>query len=591
LFERAFADAKAQADFIGSALVVEVQSATGRLESFDDLLGQWSDALIARCIESQVDLAIGANFAHESFSALTDDHRRGKFAAVEQSQVRVINNCGVSQRTLAHHQQSHSIARGIASRFFVDMIDNPCARNHAIGVGIDAHDHDHSIARIERFRLLGIWQQEILGESPIEKRTHARMHMFYGEKSKLPQHRIGLLGGCHKTIFRVAIEKNIKRSIHLDIAGHISTGQKNFAQIAAVEIEPRLCFACDIQKISLANFRHDQRVGERSVSRRLSPEMRRDLASAGGKTPSSPLPVRDGVGASCTVLSEGPWKTILESLCARFPAIAQAEWRRRMVGGEVVDEFGKRVSESRLHTANLRVFYYRSVDDEPRIPFDEVVLFQDEHLVVADKPHFLPVTPAGRFVRETLLARLKKRLGIDTLVPIHRIDRGTAGVVLFSTQANERDAYQSLFRSRRVVKSYESIGAFNPTLILPTTYESRLVADSHFTRMAEEAGEANSTTHIQLIEVRGKCAHYRLSPVTGRKHQLRVHCAALGIAICNDPIYPVLQPEPNADVPEDFSRPLQLLARHVEFVDPITSKLCRFESQFRLDWQAAVQLP
>lgn len=257
--------------------------------------------------------------------------------------------------------------------------------------------------------------------------------------------------------------------------------------------------------------------------------------------------------------------------------------------GEVVDEHGEQVNETRLHTAKLRVFYYRSVEDEPRIPFDEVVLFQDEHLVVADKPHFLPVIPAGRFVQETLLVRLKRRLGIDSLVPIHRIDRGTAGVVIFSTQANERNAYQSLFRSRRVIKSYESIGEFNPNLMLPTTYESRLVPDSHFMRTTQVAGEANSKTHVELIEVRDNSAHYRLTPVTGRKHQLRVHTAALGIAIRNDPMYPVLQPERDADMPEDFSRPLQLLARQVEFFDPITSKPRAFESGFRLDWQAVGQ--
>ncbi len=298
----------------------------------------------------------------------------------------------------------------------------------------------------------------------------------------------------------------------------------------------------------------------------------------------SPPPTRDGVGPSSTVLSDGSWTTIAECLAEKFPAIGIEQWHKRMEQGEVVDEFGATVTLATPHRANLRVFYYRTIEKEPRIPFDEAIIFQDDHLVVADKPHFLPVIPSGRFLQETLLVRLKKRTEIDTLVPIHRIDSGTAGVVVFSVGESERDAYQSLFRTREVEKVYESIGHVNPSLTFPRTYSSRLVADDHFMRMREVPGDPNSTTHIEMIESRADVSHYRLRPISGRKHQLRVHSAALGIAIVNDPMYPDMLAEPKGEALEDFSRPLQLLAREISFRDPITGDARKFESRRRLDW-------
>lgn len=298
-----------------------------------------------------------------------------------------------------------------------------------------------------------------------------------------------------------------------------------------------------------------------------------------------PLPTRDGVGPSRTVLPAGAWKTITECLAAQFPGVAASEWQRRISCGEVVDEHGVPVTEHRSHEANLGIFYYRSIEVEDRIPFEERVLFQDDHLVVADKPHFLPVIPSGRFVQETLLVRLKKRLGIDTLVPIHRIDSGTAGVVVFCVHESQRDAYQALFRQRDVEKCYEAVASVNASLQFPMTYESRLIQDEHFMRMREVtgAGTPNSRTHLELIETRGEYARYRLRPVTGRKHQLRVHCAALGIPILNDPMYPDMQPKPADDAPRDYSKPLQLLARSVEFRDPITDAARKFVSERTLE--------
>ena len=246
----------------------------------------------------------------------------------------------------------------------------------------------------------------------------------------------------------------------------------------------------------------------------------------------------------------------------------------------VVDEYGELVTPERPYPGHMRIYYYRAVDEEERIPFDETVLYQDAHLVVADKPHFLPVTPSGHYLQETLLVRLKKRLGIDTLIPIHRIDRETAGLVLFSVQPGERDAYQRLFRDHLVTKHYEAIAPWRGDLTWPMTRKSRIVEDEPFFRQREAEGTPNSETRINLMEVKGSHARYSLSPVTGKKHQLRVHMNALGLPILNDRMYP-----PVANTPDDdYSMPLQLLAKSIAFDDPVTGQKRYFESQLALNF-------
>ena len=279
-----------------------------------------------------------------------------------------------------------------------------------------------------------------------------------------------------------------------------------------------------------------------------------------------------------------PAGTIAHFLAQQFTAISAHEWSQRIAAGNVVDEHGVAVTPTRAFEAGLRIYYYRALETEPHIPFDEVILFQDEQLVVVDKPHFLPVIPSGRYLQETLLVRLKRKLGIDTLVPIHRIDRGTAGVIVFSVQESTRGKYQQLFATRDVRKTYEAIAPINHSFDFPLTHASCLAPDEHFMRMKEITGEANSQTHFEIIrELTPTLALYRLRPITGRKHQLRVHCAALEIPIVNDPMYPTFLPEPARDAPEDFSKPLQLLARAVEFTDPITSAARTFTSARQLE--------
>ena len=286
------------------------------------------------------------------------------------------------------------------------------------------------------------------------------------------------------------------------------------------------------------------------------------------------LPTRDGVGASCVSLPDGPWATITDFLVQRFAHQPREVWLQRIGNGEVVDEYGAAVTARRPYQSHIRVFYYRGLVEEPRIPFEEVLLFRDEHLAVVDKPHFLPVVPSGRYLQETVLVRLKRKLGLDTVVPIHRIDRDTAGIVMFSLQPETRGIYHALFRKHAVHKTYEAIAPWRADLQFPLTRESRLKPAPHFMQQQEVPGAANTTTHIRLLEIQGALARYELRPVTGHRHQLRVHMAALGLPIVGDGIYPELSPEG----PPDYDRPLQLLARSLTFRDPITGAPRRFDS-------------
>ncbi len=289
-------------------------------------------------------------------------------------------------------------------------------------------------------------------------------------------------------------------------------------------------------------------------------------------------PSRDGVGPSCVGLPPGPWHTMLDFFAERFPSISSTLWQQRMEQGLVIDERGAKVTPDSPYLAHQRAFYYRAVVAEPRIPFDETVIYQDEHLVVADKPHFLPVVPSGNYLNETLLLRLRQKLGLAALVPIHRIDRDTAGLVLFSVQPASRAAYSALFAERQVKKTYEAIAPWRGELNFPMTRKSRMVEAGHFMLQHEVSGEANSITHIDVLEVHGDLARYALSPVTGKRHQLRVHMAALGLPIVGDGLYPTLTPEGQVD----YDRPLQLLARSIEFVDPVSGQRRHFESARRL---------
>jgi tRNA pseudouridine32 synthase / 23S rRNA pseudouridine746 synthase len=281
-------------------------------------------------------------------------------------------------------------------------------------------------------------------------------------------------------------------------------------------------------------------------------------------------------------LPQGNWATVLDCLCAHFASISREVWLDRMARGRVLAADGQPIGPEQAYKVGLRVQYFREVAKEVEVPFVETILYADEHLVVADKPHFLPVTPSGSYVEQTLLARLTRRLGNPQLVPIHRIDRLTAGLVMFSANAQTRDAYQALFRDRCITKCYEAIAPALPQLQFPRVHSSRMVAAEPFFLMREAAGTANSETRIELREQRGDFCRYALYPVTGKKHQLRVHMAALGAGICNDPFYPQLSAA--VDAVDDYRLPLKLLAQSLAFIDPLTGAPRRFESQLNLSW-------
>lgn len=293
-----------------------------------------------------------------------------------------------------------------------------------------------------------------------------------------------------------------------------------------------------------------------------------------------PLPIRDGVAPSYLWITEDRVGGMLRFLEERFADIAGPSWLDRMARGDVVDANGEVLGPDSQVRQGMRIWYYRELDEETPIPFEEEILFQDEHLLVVDKPHFVPMIPTGRFLRETLLVRLKRKLALPHLTPIHRLDRETAGVVIFSHNLATRGTYQSMFQKRSIRKVYEALAPMLDGREFPFTYRSRMVDGDKFFVMKEEAGEPNSETRIELIEQRDALAHYRLHPHTGRKHQLRLHMASLGVPILNDAFYPVALPCKG----DDFSAPLQLLARRIAFEDPLTGAARSFESRRVLAW-------
>lgn len=287
------------------------------------------------------------------------------------------------------------------------------------------------------------------------------------------------------------------------------------------------------------------------------------------------LPIKNGVKPSCIVMPSQGEGSVLSYLLKKLPAISKEEWVRRIEQGEVVDELGRVIKIDTDLLLGLRIYYYRSVDNEPDVPFKAEILFENNQIVVADKPHFLPVVPGGRYLQNTLLVRLKNQLNCPDLSPVHRIDRDTAGLVLFSKNRYERGAYQALFRERSVKKLYEAIAPWEPSLNFPRWHESRIVESDNFIRMEEVAGCANSQTYMEMIEHNLRWARYLLQPVNGKRHQLRVHMASLGLGLKGDGLYPVVD-----DLPEgDFSRPMMLLAKRLDFLDPITGAQHSFQSQ------------
>ena len=311
--------------------------------------------------------------------------------------------------------------------------------------------------------------------------------------------------------------------------------------------------------------------------------------------------LRHGVSPSKVGVPANTQLAAIDFLCTRVPAIHREVWQQRFDAGDVLNAKGEHMAPSDSLLGESHLLYFRHVVDEPTLPFKVRIIFQDDHLLVADKPHFMPVTPGGQYVQQSLLVQLKQQLNLPELSPVHRIDRETAGLVVLSVRAQDRDAYQSLFRLRQVEKTYEAIAGapetspFKPQF--PLIHRSRMVEDEKFFRMRELAadeiaqGESfNSETWIDCVERMNlrqseiqsdtspskALARYVLKPLTGQRHQLRVHMNSLGLPLVSDQFYPVVKRA--AYAPDDFSSPLQLLAKAIAFNDPLTGTTRQFES-------------
>lgn len=274
-----------------------------------------------------------------------------------------------------------------------------------------------------------------------------------------------------------------------------------------------------------------------------------------------------------------PYPNLLDFLDSYFPRVGRQCWAQRLADGKVLDADGQPLRQHSPYVPQSVLYYYREVVDEPRIPFQEQILYQDEELLVACKPHFLPVTPGGRYVTENLVYRLRAATGNHQLAPVHRIDRFTAGLVLLAQKPQSRARYNQLFSSGQVHKTYHAI-AHCPTPPQQTrwTVKNRIEQGEPWFCWRVVDGAANAHSEIKLLRHQGPQALFQLHPVTGKTHQLRLHLSGLGFGIVNDRYYPTLL----AEQPDDFSNPLQLLAKQIEFVDPVTGLSHHFTSPRQL---------
>jgi tRNA pseudouridine32 synthase/23S rRNA pseudouridine746 synthase len=265
--------------------------------------------------------------------------------------------------------------------------------------------------------------------------------------------------------------------------------------------------------------------------------------------------------------------TVLDYLIGKFSQVDAQVWRQRAIDGKLHWHDGTTITSESPYRPQQRVYYYREVDSEPVIPFNETILFEDAYILVAYKPAFLPVTPGGVYVNECLQSRLRLRTGHENLQALHRIDRATAGLVMFSVNPETCHLYHQLFATRQVHKIYQAIaniGVGNDEPLSGQQWQiiNRLQrADPRFLMRVGD-GAPNSHSRVRCLDRYKDKALFELEPVTGKTHQLRVHMQTLGWPILNDRYYPTLQPK-SAD---NFAQPLQLLAQQLRFIDPVTQR-------------------
>lgn len=281
--------------------------------------------------------------------------------------------------------------------------------------------------------------------------------------------------------------------------------------------------------------------------------------------------------------------TVLEFLILKFPGITSEVWQQRMADGKVHWHDGSLISAHTSYAAQQRVYYYREVAREPVIPFAEKIIFQDELILVAYKPHFLPVMPGGKYVEECLQNRLRNKSGNQQLQAVHRIDNATAGLVLFSVNSDSRADYHRLFEAHHVTKTYQAIASTIHHPVMDNQQweiKNRLQKSEPRFLMQIVKGLANSHSRIRCLQRSADKALFELNPITGKTHQLRLHMQSLGLPLLNDNYYPKLQP----NKPDDFSKPLQLLAQKLQFIDPISQQTRSFCSHTKLSLDDPTQM-
>lgn len=333
----------------------------------------------------------------------------------------------------------------------------------------------------------------------------------------------------------------------------------------------------------------------------------------------SPLPPREGISANRLRAPGGRQtsakahlpvpETVKDWLAEEFPnhtADERAWLTEHPDGGCLTDEAGRPAGPADPVIPGGIYFFHRPVPHEDPVPFDLTVLYEDRDIIVVDKPHFLASTPNGRFVRQSAVTRLRVELGEPDLVAVHRLDRVTAGLLLFSRRPDTRGAYQSLFQNREVRKAYRALSwlpeDFDPEA-LPARRRTRLHKTKGDRQVLEVPGEPNTETLLRFVRTAGQAprrlpptaaptvgpeeslphdeaeltsiGEFALEPVTGKTHQLRVHMNGLGLPMVGDPVYPADW----APDPYDFSEPLQLVADRLSFVDPLNGEERTFQSE------------
>ncbi len=258
---------------------------------------------------------------------------------------------------------------------------------------------------------------------------------------------------------------------------------------------------------------------------------------------------------------------------------ARVDVEALLPAGQFVYADARPVAESDPYRPHTFVWFHRDLRDEPVVPGRLTVVHHDERVVVVDKPAFLSTVPRGRHVVQSLVVRLRDELGLPDLTPMHRLDRVTSGLVLCAVGKEWRGAYQAMFATGTVRKTYRALAPWRAGLETPTTVRDHIAAIPGTGRAEVVPGApVNAETLVELEERRGDLAIYRLTPRTGRTHQLRLHLRDLGAPIVDDPLYP---DDLEVDV-DDFARPLQLLASELAYVDPVDGTPRRFASPRRL---------